>query len=233
MLKETGTSPKSGEAPDTALLRALAFRVLGTIGEDPQVIAESLKLTEAYMADPRSVEPNLAAAAVRVAADHGGAQLYDAFQNKLKNVRTPQEYYIYFNALAAFRDPALLQRTLKWSLTPEVRNQDLAIAGAVLQNPYGVQQSWQFVKLHYDDYRKKSSARGPQFIITATGAFCDQALQKDADEFLTQHPERGAERLTKRAQESTAYCLELKQREATPLQKWLRQHRETFSAAGQ
>jgi aminopeptidase N/puromycin-sensitive aminopeptidase len=233
MLKETGTSPKPGEAPDTALLRALAFRTLGTIGEDSQVIAQSRELTQAYMANPQSVEPNLAAAAVRVAADRGGAQLYDAFQHKLKDVRTPQEYYVYFDALAKFRDPALLKRTLEWSLTPAVRNQDLSIAGAVLQNPYGVQESWQFVKSHYDDYRKKASARGPQFIINATGAFCDPALQKDADEFLTQHPERGGERVMKRAKESTAYCLELKQREATPLEHWLSQHRDTFSAPGQ
>jgi aminopeptidase N/puromycin-sensitive aminopeptidase len=113
MLKETGTGPQSGEAPDTALLRALAFRVLGMIGEDPQVIAQSRELTSAYMANPQSVEPNLAAAAVRVAAEHGEAQLYNAFQDKLKNVRTPQEYYIYFYALATFRDPALLKRTLE------------------------------------------------------------------------------------------------------------------------
>ncbi len=232
MLNETGTTPKSGEPSETAALRAQVFRALGTIGDDPQVVAQSRELTKSYMADPHSVEPNLAQAAVRVSADHGDAALYDAFRQKLKNVQTPQEYYIYFYALAGFRDPALLQRTLEWSLTPDVRNQDLYITGAVLQNPYGKQQSWQFVKSHYAEYKKKASDRGPRFIINATGTFCDPSLQKDAAEFLAQHPEPGSERDLKREQENAAQCMQMKQRDAAPLAQWLNQHKEIYSASG-
>jgi aminopeptidase N len=233
MLTETGTTPKPGESPETSSLRAQVFRALGAIGDDPQVIAQSRELTKSYMADPISIEPNLAQAAVRVAADHGDAQLYDAFREKLKHVQTPQEYYTYFFALASFHDPALLTRTLEWSLTPAVRNQDLPIAGAVLQNPYGRPQSWDFVKSHYADYKKKSTSRGPRFIIAATGTFCDPALQKDAAEFLAQHPEPGTERQNKQEQENAGYCIEMKQREAIPLAKWLDQHKTVHSASGQ
>lgn len=126
VLNDVGMMPKAGEPPTTTELRGNLYRILGgTTGEDPDVIAQSRKLTQEYMNNPESVPPDLVGPAVDIAAAHGDAALYEQYRAKLNQTKTPQEYYTYFYALGYFQEPALLQKTLDFALTDQVRNQDL------------------------------------------------------------------------------------------------------------
>src|SRR5258708_38749560 len=98
-----------------------------TLGEagDPEVLAYLREVLNGYMADPTSVPPNQVPIAVTLTAEHGDAALYEKFLEKRKTAKTPSEFYRYQGNLSRFRDPALFKRTLEFSLTPEVRSQDL------------------------------------------------------------------------------------------------------------
>ena len=97
------------------------------------------------------------------------------FIARLKNTSSPQDYYRYFLCASEFRDPALLKRTLEWTLTPEVRNQDLRIVLRVLDNPAGQQLAWDFIRERYGNIQNKAgqSIFGAQFGYRAVGVFCD------------------------------------------------------------
>jgi len=228
VLKDIGMQPKEGEAASVAALRPLLYGILGgSTGEDPDIVAESRKLTQEYMKDPSSVSPDLSEEAVHIAAMHGDAALYDQFRAKLKDAKTPQEYYTYFYALASFRDPALLQKTLEFALTPEVRNQDLYLIPSVMSNPKGRDLAWNFIKAHWDDLMKKAAggiegAAGIAF--GGTGGFCDVQHRDDAKAFYDAHPIPGSQRNFKAAQESVNYCIDMKQRQEQPLAQWLQQN---------
>ena len=59
-----------------------------------------------------------------VAGASGDAALYDRYMAQLQKVSgQPEEYYRFFNALSAFSDPALVQRTLAFAISPAVRTQ--------------------------------------------------------------------------------------------------------------
>ncbi len=57
-----------------------------------------------------------ARAALRIVAHKGDAALYDRYMEHIKSAKAPEEYYSYFFALTAFRDPELTKRTFEFVL---------------------------------------------------------------------------------------------------------------------
>jgi len=227
VLNEIGMMPKEGEPATVGDLRANLYGLLGgATAEDQDVIAQSRKLTQEYMNNPESVPPDLVGAAVNVAASAGDAPLYDQYRAKLKQARTPQEYYTYFYALGNFKDPALLQKTLEVSLTDDVRNQDLGIIGEVMTNRYGGTLAWDFIKSHWNDLMRKTggSIGGAGAALGGTASFCDARMLGDIQAFYEQHKMQGTERAFRQTQESINNCIDLKQRQAQPLAEWLQRN---------
>ncbi len=218
-LQSLGASGSKSELPNQRNARATLVKLLGNIGEDPQAIEIARKTVAAYMQNPESMDATLVDASFPVAAAHGDAALYDTFLDKLKSASSPQDYYRYFRALAEFRDPALLNRTMTWMLTPEVRNQDLRIMMDVLRNPAGQQLAWNFIRDHYGDIQKKAgqSIFGAQFGYYAVGVFCDAKSEQEAQSFLDEHPVPGLERVGRQQIERVNQCIDLRQREEANL----------------
>ena len=73
---------------------------------------------------PDSVERNLIPALVAIVAHTGTAADYEKFYDRFKNAQTPQEETRYLFALANFRVPELIDRTLDLTINGEVRTQN-------------------------------------------------------------------------------------------------------------
>jgi hypothetical protein len=231
-LEDLGVSSPRTDTPNDLNARATLVALLGNIGEDPDAIAVAKKAVADYMKNPSSVDATLVDASIPVAAAHGNAALYDTFLAKMKVASSPQDYYRYFNALADFRDPALLSRTLDRTLTSEVRNQDLGTLLRVLRNPYGKQLAWDFIRQHYSELQHKAgqSIFGAQFAYYAVGSLCDRKSEQEAKWFLDEHAVPGLERVGRKQVEIVNQCIELRQREEPNLANYLR---STGTAAGQ
>ncbi|HEV3149338.1 MAG TPA: M1 family metallopeptidase, partial [Acidobacteriaceae bacterium] len=65
--------PKDGETPDQQELRADLFGLVGGVGQDAKVIAESRQIAEQYLKEPGKVNATLGRQALGVAAIHGDA----------------------------------------------------------------------------------------------------------------------------------------------------------------
>ncbi len=230
-LERLGQAGSQSGTPNDRNTRATLVLLLGNVGEDPEVIEGAKKTVAAYMENPGSQDATLVDASFPVAAAHGNAELYDSFLSKLKTASSPQEYYRYFNALADFRDPALLTRTMERILTPEVRNQDLRIMMAVLRNPAGQRLAWDFIREHYADIQKKAgqSIFGAQFAYYAVGVFCDAKSEQEAQSFLDEHKVPGLDRVGRQQIERVNQCVDLRQREEPNLASYLQ---KTATAAG-
>ena len=225
-LQKAGMNASSSDTPETRNTRAALVRLLGNSGEDQQVIAFAKKTVADYMQNPQGIDPTLADACFAVAAAHGDAALYDALLAKTKtSAKSPQEYYRYFRALADFRDPALLKRTMEWALGPDVRNQDMHIMMAVLTNPAGQQMAWDFIRQRYTDIQNKlgQSIFGAQYAYYAVGAFCDTKSRGEAEEFLKEHAVPGLARVGRQQLERVDQCIDLRQREQGNLAKYFAQ----------
>ncbi len=114
--------------------------------------ARARELYGRHQADESSVDPNVLPAIIAILAWSGGEEHYDLFLSRFKSARTPQEEQRYLYALAGFRQPELLSRTLALSMDGQVRSQDAPfLVRAVLANPYGRGLAWEFVKQHWEE----------------------------------------------------------------------------------
>jgi aminopeptidase N/puromycin-sensitive aminopeptidase len=143
----------------------------------------------------------------------------------LKNPRSPEEYYVYLFTLPQFGDPKLLQRTLDFALSPDVRSQDaLGVVTSVMGNPAGEQLAWNFVRQHWPEIEKAGGPFASAQVVGATSVFCDTASREQVTEFFTAHKVAAAERTYKQSIERINNCVDLKSQQETKLASWLGQH---------
>ena len=146
-----GWEPRAGEDELTRQLRGDLLRALGTLGDDQAIQAEARERWARYRADRSAVDPNVAPALVAVLAHAGGEAEYAEFLGRFKAAPTPQEEQRYLYALAGFRQPALLQRTLERTVGGEVRVQDAPfLIRALLTSVYARELAWSFVKERWE-----------------------------------------------------------------------------------
>ena len=225
MIREVGWEPKAGESDEQRTLRARLFAALGYDARDPQALEEARKLADKALSDPASVDHELAGSALAIAAAHGDSEFYDKLMAALKNPKSPEEYYAYFYTLPQFTDPKLLQRTLDFAISPDVRSQDaLGLVGNVLGNPDGQKVGWDFVKEHWPELEKAGGPFASAQVVGATSSFCDAGLRDQVTEFFNAHKVAAAERTYKQSIERINNCVDLKSQQQPNLASWLGQH---------
>src|SRR5207247_9680137 len=102
------------------------------------------------------VERNLVPALVSIVAHTGTGADYDKFYSRFKNAQTPQEETRYLFALGAFRQPDLIDRTLRLTISGEVRTQNEPyLMRGILLNKDAREKAWSFMKQHWDDMLKR------------------------------------------------------------------------------
>jgi aminopeptidase N len=226
--KDVGWEPKPGETTDQNSLRAQLMHALGYTARDPEVEAVARKLTAQAMQDPSSVDHELLSAALSIAARNGDAALYDEVLARLKAAKTPEEQFIYQRILSRFSDPKLLERTLEYAISPDVRSQDaLIVIAGVMRNPAGTKLAWDFVREHWSDIVNLGGAFGGGTIVASTGSFCDAGMRDEVKDFFATHHAPASERGLKQSLERINYCIDLKAQQGTQLASWLQSHSNT------
>ena len=136
-------------------MRQLRGELIGALGR----VWATTQATQARAAElyamarkhPAAIDPNLLPALVSILAFIGDAARYEDFRARFKTAATPQEERRYLFSLAMFQQQALLGRTLDMTLNGEIRLQDAPfMVSAVMNNVYGREQGWHFVKMNWD-----------------------------------------------------------------------------------
>ena len=199
--------------------------MLTAYGYDPALIAKAKFTAESYMKDPGSVNAELANNALRIVARRGDAPLYDRYMEHLKSAKTPEEYYSYFYALAAFHDPVLIKRTFEFALSPAVRNQDLGIIGALFNSETAQPAAWELLKLHFKELQAKSGADiggGGGGFVGVAGQFCDAKMRDESLEFFAAQHIPGTERPLRNAKDRVNSCIALRSLQQNNLSEFLK-----------
>ena len=211
-------------ADEARALRATLVASLGNIGQDHTVISEArAQLEHALSGGPR-LDPAMADAVVAVAASHGDRALYDALESAAAKATSPDDQYRYLYALTDFRDPALIDRTLRFTLTAGLRSQDAALyLGALIGgNEAARPRAWSFIKAHWNELEPKITiSNGDVNLLTALSAFCDAGSRDDIRAFFTVHKLPTSARTLGQTLERIDNCIVLKQGQEPVLGDWL------------
>jgi len=225
IMKEVGWEPKPNESDEQRTLRSRVLTALGQDARDPDALAEARTIADRALADPASVDHQLAGSALGVAAIKGDADFYDKVMAALKNPKSPEEYYAYFFTLPQFTDPKLLQHTLDFAISPDVRSQDaLQLVTGVLGNQDGEKLAWDFIRRHWTEIEKAGGPFASAQVVGATSGFCDAGMRDQVTEFFNAHKIAAAERTYRQAIERINNCIDLKSQQEPQLASWLGQH---------
>jgi puromycin-sensitive aminopeptidase len=183
-----GPDPASADSDLRRSLRGAVLSARALLGDDDGAIERSRTLEErARSGEP--VDPPLAAAAIGVVAATGTAEDYERYDVAREKMPTPQQQLRYLYALADFRAPELLDRTLESTLTDAIRPQNgpHVQARAVANRALG-ERAWAFVKEHWEGSVRRFNPSSVIYIAEAVRYLTTPELQRDAEVFFAEHP---------------------------------------------
>ena len=184
-------SPREGETELERQLRGDLIGALGTVGEDQACRRGARELYAQYEKDPASVERNLVPALVSIVAYTRNATDYEKFYSRVKNAQTPQEETRYLFALGAFRQPDLIDRTLKMTISSEVRTQNAPyLMRGILLNKDARERAWSFMKTHWEEMLRRYPDNSIPRMCEGIIGLVSPELEADVREFFTHHPVR-------------------------------------------
>ncbi len=166
-------------------LRADLLRTLGTLGNAREVHASAIEVYNTYKCNPATVDGNIVAAVIEILAHAGDGTRYEEFLNAFRSKETtPQDKERYLSALAAFRQPNLLQKTLEKTINPEeIRAQNApGVVRSLLMSVYRRELSWKFVKGHWEEMSKLYGQSGLRRVFAGVIALTTTELDRDVSQ---------------------------------------------------
>jgi len=184
-----GWSVRKGESELESQLRGDLIGALGTVAEDKACQARSRELFAQFEKAPESVDRNLIPALVSIVAHTGTATDYENFYSKFKNALTPQEETRYLFALAHFRNPERIDRTLELVINGQVRTQNSPyLMRGILLNKSAREKAWSFMKAHWDEMLRQYPDNSIPRMCEGVIGLVDPALEADVRNFFATHP---------------------------------------------
>jgi aminopeptidase N len=214
--------PSASDTPETKELRATLFGSLGTIGKDPEVIAQAKDLAAKYLADQSSVDSNLAQAATLIAAINGDAAFFDQLQKVAETSTNPEIQEGALRMLAGFKDPALAKRSLDYAVSGKVRNQDSVIELLIaLQSADTRDLAWQYIQQNWSKVQAQVTTSMGGYLVGGTGIFCSAEKRDEVMSFFATHNVPASERALARARDQINDCIELRSLQEPKLREWI------------
>jgi aminopeptidase N len=218
-------TPVKGEPFDRQQLRGTLFEMLGA-ARDPAVLAEAQQLTTRVFAvdskKDRTLDATLSDAAVLVSSSNGDAVLYDKVLAVSRDSGDPGEKTDALRTLAGFHNPALVERTLDYVVSGEVRNQDSWIVlSALLRDRETRDQTWAYMQKNWDKVHAQLTVSSGAEVVRAVGSFCTVRQREEVIDFFATHKIEAAERTLAKAVDSINDCIQLRSNQEADLRRWL------------
>jgi tricorn protease interacting factor F2/3 len=191
-----GWDPRPGEKHTDPILRSYAISSLGRIGEE-NVQSTALEKFQQFLKNPDSLHPDLRGTVYSLVAWKGNQATHEKLVDLYKKSETQEEKRRFLAALANFQDPKILNETLDFSLSKEVRSQDLFIPIARISgNPFGKDLVWPWIKKNWNELSNRYKGGSSQLltrIVESLGSLADLQKEKDIRKFFKNKSREGIE----------------------------------------
>jgi tricorn protease interacting factor F2/3 len=183
-----------GEKPTTALLRGQIISSLGRL-EDEKVISEA-KSRFSNLLKTDQLEPDLRGPIYSIIAWSGDVSAYQKILGLYRKAPTQEEMVRLLSSMANFQDRKLLSKTLSFTLSKEVRTQNLFQPIArMVTNPQGKELVWPWIKQNWKGIVSRFGVGNPLLnrIIGSVSIEADLKKEKEIKKFFTKYHVPGTE----------------------------------------
>ena len=184
--KDRKTAPTPAQEEEALLRRDLLFAVANLA--EGNTLTQAEKMATQWLKDPSSVDPDTGPIALELASRHAKADRFDALRAAAKNATSPQYRIAAVRAMGGFGDPDLLKKALDWTMTDEVKEQDVRyVLRAALSNRASRATVLAWTKSHWEAALKKEPGLGRVVYLSVVGNVCDASSITDAHDFFSAH----------------------------------------------
>lgn len=204
-----GFAPKAREDPGTVEMRSLLLIAGGVVGEDPELLKTGRRLADRWLDDPRSLSPDLVRVVLALAAQGNDKALFERLLQQAKAAPDRTQKSRLIGALGQFSDRELAERALGLVLSSELDLRDsFSVVFSLLNGRKTRDLTYAFLKLHFDEILRKSSAFERPLLFQILDVHCDAEHRADAEAFFGPRAKTvdGAARVLANSLESVALC---------------------------
>ena len=228
--KELGWFPREEESELIKQLRGDLLRALGTLGNDADVQRRAAEWYAEYrrLGDKAGLDPNVLAAMVHILAYCGDDDRYEEFLQAFRSATTPQEERRFLFALAFFRQSHLHERTLRATLSGDIRTQDGPfIIHAMFFNVYAREQTWAFVKANWDALDRTFPRNGLRRMCGGVAGLSTPDLERDVRQFFADRKVDLGGKTLAQYLEHLRIAVRLRERDGAAIHTYLRDYGHT------
>ena len=126
----------------------------------------------------------------------GSAKEHAQLTKMYKDAAMHEEKNRIGGSLGLFADKTILQKTLYFALSSDVRPQDtVRMIASVSMNPAGTELAWKFIQKHWKTFQKRySGSRELSYLLEPLSVSTSTTLADQLEKFLKAHPAPGTER---------------------------------------
>ncbi|KAK4540281.1 hypothetical protein LTR36_009593 [Oleoguttula mirabilis] len=206
--------------------KALLFGAAASAG-DEKTKAAAFEMFEKFMNGDRSaIHPNLRGGVYSVVLQNGGEKEYNALVKEYETAKNADERNTALRALGRAKDPKLIQRSLAYSVSKEVKDQDIYLPLAGLRaHREGIEALWSWMKANWDTLRVKlppSLTLLGSVVSMGTSGFSTEAQLKDVEAFFKEKGAKGFERNLAQSCDGIRAKIGWIERDAKDVEEWLR-----------
>jgi aminopeptidase N len=219
---EVGWDPKPGEPVKTAELRASLIKALADL-DDKEIIAGCHERFQKYLADPKSIPPDLRSRVLAVVGRYADEATWQKLHELGLKTTSIEEKTNYYNALASAIDPKLAARTLEISLGDELpTSRATYLVARVARESEHPEVAWTFAKAHMKQLLAKTDALAANnYVAGLFTFFSDPARIAELEKFAkTDLPPTAAKDVAK-AVDEIGFRADVKLRATTQIATWL------------
>lgn len=207
--------------------KILMFRAAGSAGDETVISAAKEMLARFAAGEHEAIHPNFRTHVFAIAVRNGGEAEYNAVLNQYRVAPTSSEKDTALFNLGSTVDPALVQRTLAFSLSDEVRSQDISkpLGRLCLDTPT-IKARWEWFKENYNVINKRLPSQLGKFgdvVAIVLDDMTTDELRKDATEFFKGKDVTGYERALQQSLEAIELQVGWARRDRDDVRNWLEQ----------
>jgi len=192
-----GWDSKKYEKHTDALLRSFVITALGKLG-DENILAEAKRRFAKFLKNKNSLAADLQEPVFALTAWQGDKKTYNKLLSLYKKAVLQEEKLRFLGAMGNFKQKNLLIETLAFSLTPNVRSQNIRVPIMIISsNIYGKDILWPWLKKYWKRLVRKFGVGNPlaNRIVASVGGVIDDKQEDDVRTFFKKNPMPGTERI--------------------------------------
>ena len=226
-LERVGYARAADEARDAGELRRALWVTVATLGEDPAAVAKGRELADTEARNPTRVDPDLAGAAVLIAARFGDRarldQHLEVYDRRRAAKAPPSETQRPLQSLPFFRDEAAVARIVEQLEAGRLPLEAIGpLLRSMLSTRHGRVAAWEYMMRNWDDVRGRLGDMWTGFLVEQTGNLPADRRQEMV-EFYDRSLQGVAQQAYKRALERLDQRAALQRRVTPGLTAWFRE----------